>query len=106
MHTVHVSAETAERRRKKVEDVQKRGLYRKAHGLDKEQGLGGWTVKGDDESLGPAIKRDGRGDRDIAIASSPRGDGAVAVDGPKVEEGVYVDFECRKKPVKKWLGIW
>ena len=34
MHTLQVSEETAERRRKKVESVRKRALYRQAHGLD------------------------------------------------------------------------
>ncbi|MCJ1246280.1 hypothetical protein MMC30_003486 [Trapelia coarctata] len=102
-HTLHVSAETAERRRKKVEDVQKRALYRKAHGLDKEQGLGGWTAKGDDELLGPAIKSDARGGGDVAVAS----DGRAAVEGTEADEGVYADFEGRRKrPLKKWLGIW
>jgi len=106
MHTLHVSAETAERRRKSVEDVQKRALYRKAHGLDKEQGLGGWTAKGDDELLGPAVKSDARSGGDGVIASDVRANGTVAVDGPKADKGVYVDFEGRRKPVKKWLGIW
>ena len=106
MHTLHVSAETAERRRKGVEDVRKRALYRKAHGLDKGEGFGGWTAKGDDELLGPAIRSDGRGDGNVAVASGAQGDGTVAADGRKLEEGVYVDFEGRKKPVKKWLGIW
>lgn len=106
MHTLHVSAETAERRRKSVEDVRKRALYRKAHGLDKAQGLGGWTFKGDEELLGPAIQSGRRGDGDAGIASDPGRDGAVAVDGPEPEDGVYVNFEGRKKPIKKWLGIW
>ena len=44
LHTAHQSAETAERRKRKVEDVEKRAEYRKAHGLEGE-GLGGWTAK-------------------------------------------------------------
>ncbi|EDN91585.1 hypothetical protein SS1G_00988 [Sclerotinia sclerotiorum 1980 UF-70] len=38
LHTAHVTAETMERRKHKVEDVAKRAAYRKAHGLDKDQG--------------------------------------------------------------------
>lgn len=103
LHTARISEETAEKRRKKVEDVQKRGHYRKAHGLDKEQGWGGWTAKSDDELLGPALRTD------EAIGNKvPRPSSAVAV-APTAsdrEEAVYVDWEGRKKPVKKWFGIW
>lgn len=34
MHEEHESAETAEKRRRKIEDVSKRNEYRKAHGLE------------------------------------------------------------------------
>lgn len=77
LHTAKVSAETAERRKKKVEDVQKRSEYRKAHGLDQETGFGGWTAKTNEESLGPAIP--------LGETGEPR---------------------AEKKPLKKWLGIW
>lgn len=75
MHVAHTSAETAERRRQKVDDVAKRAQYRRAHGLDKNEGLGGWTAK----ENAPAA--------------------AAEVEG-------YVDFEGKRKPIKKWLGIW
>jgi hypothetical protein len=77
LHTAHVSAETQERRTRKVEDVQKRSAYRKAHGLDKDEGIGGWMAKSDDQLLGPAM----------------------------VAEGEIKEPVERKKP-KKWLGIW
>ncbi len=41
----HTSAVTAQRRKKKVDDVVKRNEYRKAHGLDKKEGFGGWTTR-------------------------------------------------------------
>ncbi|KAH0543892.1 hypothetical protein FGG08_001793 [Glutinoglossum americanum] len=79
LHTAHQSAVTAERRKQKVEDVQKRSQYRKAHGLEGE-GLGGWTAKTETEAMGPAVPLDGEG----------QGEG-----------------ERRRRPqVKKWLGIW
>lgn len=86
-----MSAETAERRKRKVEDVQKRSEYRKKHGLETE-GVGGWTAKTDAEVLGPAIHTD-------------------EVDGPAilpaVEGGITEEQVQRpKKPLKKWLGIW
>lgn len=76
------TAETMERRRAKVEDVQKRAAYRKAHGLDKDDTFGGWTAKSDQDLLGPAIPIGG-------------------TDGAPAEQVVR-----EKKPLKKWLGIW
>ncbi len=105
LHTAHITAQTADRRRKKVEDVQKRAEYRKAHGLDKEEGFGGWMAKGVGEEIGPAL----------VVEGIRQGEGRSAETGEVEQmrneresepEGVYVDFEGRKKPVRKWLGIW
>ncbi|KAL8768366.1 MAG: hypothetical protein Q9209_005400 [Squamulea sp. 1 TL-2023] len=93
LHTDHVSAETAERRKKKVDDVQKRSRYRKAHGLEDEQGLGGWTAKNDTDSLGPSIP----------TGDMPGDDGSPQA---RREKESYVDFEGKRRPVKRWLGIW
>lgn len=105
MHTLHISAETAERRKKRVEDAQKRQQFKKAHGLG-EAG-GGWFGAGDavagkvvDDASpvpdggtsGAALTADAVGLRNVGL----RGD-----DG----EG-YVDFEGKRRRVKKWLGIW
>jgi hypothetical protein len=97
MHTDHISAETAERRRKKTEDVQKRAAYRKAHGIDNDQGFGGWLAKGEQEI--PATAAVLGEDGGVSVTT----EGAVK---QTEEKGVYVDFEGNKKPVKKWLGIW
>lgn len=43
LHEEHISAITAEKRRRKVEDVAKRNEYRKAHGLDSAQGIESWS---------------------------------------------------------------
>lgn len=91
MHTAHVSAETAERRKRKVEDVQKRGEYRKKHGLETED-VGGWTAKTDAQTMGPAIQTD---EVNNAVA-------LPVVEGKVVEEPA----QRPKKPLKKWLGIW
>lgn len=37
MHTDHVSVETAEKRKRRVDDVEKRREYRVAHGLEEPQ---------------------------------------------------------------------
>lgn len=81
----------------KVEDVAKRAAYRKAHGLDKDEGFGGWTAKSDAQTLGPSI---------------PIGDAAIEAAGTGSEAGIDsgeepVRQEPRpKRPLKKWLGIW
>ncbi|MCJ1259411.1 hypothetical protein MMC24_007248 [Lignoscripta atroalba] len=110
LHTAYISAKTAERRRKKVEDVQKRSQYRKAHGLDKQQGLGGWTAKEEHEAMGPALKLDGAVGNEmggkIAQDASLAQDPTVNVDGRKQEAAAYVDWQGRRRPVRKWLGIW
>ncbi|KAL8970540.1 MAG: hypothetical protein Q9183_001474 [Haloplaca sp. 2 TL-2023] len=113
LHTDHVSAETAERRRKKVDDVQKRSRYRKAHGLEKEQGFGGWTAKTDAELLGPAApvgdssgKEDvlANGDNSTANPENQSNDrSGTSVNDPSA----YINSEPRRRPpVKRWLGIW
>ncbi|PMD23827.1 hypothetical protein NA56DRAFT_568375 [Hyaloscypha hepaticicola] len=75
------TAETMERRKRKVEDVQKRAAYRKAHGMETDESFGGWTAKSDGQLLGPGM---------------PIGD----VEGEQTEQA------RPKKPLKKWLGIW
>lgn len=90
LHQAHITAETQERRKRKVEDVAKRSAYRKAHGLDKNEGFGGWMAKSDEELLGPAIHL---------------GEGGKAEE--LVTEQVPTQQAPReKKPIKKWLGIW
>jgi len=86
MNSDYNTAETMERRKRKVEDVSKRAAYRKAHGLEQDESFGGWTAKSDEQLLGPGI---------------PIGDG----------EGLNADGQSQavvreKKPLRKWLGIW
>ena len=81
MHVEHTSAETAERRKRKLEEVQKRKAYRIAHGLEKADAQG--MRLDDPEAARVAIQgRDGQG------------------------SATYTDFEGKKRPIKKWLGIW
>lgn len=86
LHQAHVTAETQEKRKRKVEDVQKRSAYRKAHGLEKDEEFGGWTAKSDEQLLGPAMPlgEGKQGEGDLVAEQAPR----------------------ERKPVKKWLGIW
>lgn len=94
LHSQHVTAETQERRKHKVEDVAKRAAYRKAHGLDKDEGFGGWTAKTDGELLGPAIPVGNAVDGEAKLEGKEEGEG-------EHEPGLKRDFSG-----KKWLGIW
>lgn len=91
----HITRETAEKRRQKVEDVAKRGAYRKAHGLDTDESFGGWVPKTDGQLLGPGIPIE---IADMSAVEAGAQDAAVA------EQEVPVQRE--KKQVKKWFGIW
>ena len=87
LNAAHVTAETQERRKRKVEDVQKRSAYRKAHGLEKDEGFGGWMAKTDEQLLGPGI---------------PMGE----MEGKEGENAEQHIIREKKPPVRKWLGIW
>lgn len=115
MHSEYVTAQTAEMRRQKVEDVKRRSEFRKAHGLeDEDEGkFGGWTAKKDDEVLGPtpAMREGGQAApetqssiaMDLATAASATESAPVENAGP----ATYVDFDGKTQPVqKKWFGIW
>ncbi|QSZ32808.1 hypothetical protein DSL72_002388 [Monilinia vaccinii-corymbosi] len=93
LHTAHVTAETMERRKHKVDDVAKRAAYRKAHGLDKDTGFGGWTAKADEEVTGPGMKL---GEKEEAKIAETAG-------GEEGEKRVVYEKQFSGK---KWLGIW
>ena len=90
--------ETIERRRARVEDVAKRDAYRKAHGMDKQQGFGGWTAKSDDEVLGSGMR----------IGDGKKAEVGVDDASPVVEDVQQEQHqpERERRPLKKWLGIW
>lgn len=111
MHVAYVSAQTAERRKQKVDDVKKRSDYRKAHGLDQEEGIfGGWTAKTEEETRGPALKDESMtlaqaGPEPVMDLAQKPAEDAVCQAGEAEE--TYVDFEGKTQPLqKKWFGIW
>lgn len=97
MHAEHVSAETAERRKRKVDDVDKRAEYRRAHGLEDAEGEAKGAWFGGERVKGAAAEVDVQSP--VAPAVTVQGEG---------EEAEFRDFEGRpqRRPVKKWLGIW
>ncbi|KAK0266651.1 hypothetical protein LTR91_007636 [Friedmanniomyces endolithicus] len=109
MHVSYISAQTAERRRAKMDDVAKRSEYRKVHGIGQEEGVfGGWTAKSEREVMGPAF-REGGGEgvgqvvavRDASPVAVP-----AATAGVEAQE-TFIDFDGKRQPaIKKWFGIW
>lgn len=78
----HIEAESrrvGEMRKKKVDDMELRGEYRRAHGLEQsgtEGGFGGW-----------AVKRSGR---------EPGSERIIQVEAPGLRRGDWVDDQIRK----------
>ncbi|KAK2758277.1 hypothetical protein FQN54_004122 [Arachnomyces sp. PD_36] len=76
MHVEAVSLQTAEKRKRKVDDVEKRRMYRVAHGMEEPQ------------------------DRDFAGKLGAGGGGGGVESGEEGGEAVV------KKQPKRWFGIW
>lgn len=103
LHTQHISQETAARRQSQNDDVQKRKEYRKAHGIRGPQlpfGLGSDPQPAPAKMVGEIGEAQTVREDEVGPASDVVGMGA------KEPEQVYTDFEGKKRPVKKWLGIW
>jgi len=114
----HVAYETelvASKRRKKLEDAQKRKEFLKEHGVEPGFLTGTWmdkfgTVEGDEAKA----KREGKevvADSDLQSPVAVQAVGGDAV-GVVREEGENVGLQSEEQPrrekkkVKKWLGIW
>ncbi|KAF7718234.1 Uncharacterized protein PECH_002048 [Penicillium ucsense] len=101
MHVQHESMRVREQRHRRVEDAEKRRQYRVAHGLEEapeaKQKEGEMGVESGDAQSPVAA--------DVAEIAAGEGVGAVAAAAAAAEEE-FVDWEGKKKPVKKWLGIW
>ncbi|KAI9738494.1 MAG: hypothetical protein M1818_005391 [Claussenomyces sp. TS43310] len=96
LHTAAVSAETAQRRQRSMDDVAKRGTFRKAHGLETDS-FGGWTAK--DET--PVVESD-----ETIGADGQTSAGAVAnADDGGLQEHTR-NQQRERRPIKKWFGIW
>ena len=87
--------------------MQKRDRYRKAHGIEDTQNVWGFgrrmgkVKEGEGGSEGSG---NGEGTAEGLTAEGMAPEGGRPGEG--ATETAYVDFEGRKKPIKKWLGIW
>ncbi|KAJ9294681.1 hypothetical protein DTO271G3_6601 [Paecilomyces variotii] len=84
MHVQHNSMLTREKRHRRIEDAEKRRQYRIAHGLEEPEDAGS--------------RPDG--------SSGVEDDASPIAGSAKEQDNTYVDFEGKRRPVKKWLGIW
>ncbi|KAL4933401.1 uncharacterized protein BDV17DRAFT_251830 [Aspergillus undulatus] len=95
MHVQHTSMETREKRKRRVEDAEKRRQFRVAHGLEEpsEADLGGRKEGQNQGVVGEVV------DDQSPVAVEAQGN-------DNVQSDEYVDWEGKRRPVKKWLGIW
>lgn len=109
MHVAYTTAETKEKRKQKVEDVQKRSDYRKAHGIAQGEGiLGGWTAKTNAESLGPALQTEETNPSFTRGVDSEKAVQDIEQNAAQNSKETFVDFDGKTQSVeqKKWFGIW
>lgn len=109
MHTDYITAVTKERRKQKVDDVQKRSEYRKAHGIAQGEGIfGGWTAKADEESVGPALRDESASPTFTRGVDMQKAAEDIEEHAAQNSKPTFVDFDGKTQPVeqKKWFGIW
>jgi hypothetical protein len=96
----HNTAIVQEKRKRRVDDVEKRNEYRKAHGLDVNRSLfGAWGGKKD----GDEAKEAGERVADEVVAETTEVQGAP---NPVVPAGEHADAMGGVSPRKKFFGIW
>lgn len=86
-------------RQKRLDDVQKRNAYRKAHGIKDAQGVWGFGRRLEYYDTKEDVEKEGEKTAQSEDASPVAAEASVGKDE-------YVDWQGKKKPVKKWLGIW
>jgi len=115
----HVAYETelvASKRRKKLEDAQKRKEFLKEHGVEPGFLTGTWmdkfgTVEGDEAKAKREGKEGGVVDADLQSPVAMQAIGGDAVGVVRVDENNGMEPQeqpprTEKRKVKKWLGIW
>ncbi|KAK6006127.1 hypothetical protein QM012_006537 [Aureobasidium pullulans] len=113
LHSQYISIQTAELRKNKVDDVRKRAEFRKAHGLNEGEGVfGGWSARD-----GGAVEKKDEAEEVLGVVGNGVSGAkdvqkerevleATAVDREGAGGETYTDFEGKRRPIKKWLGIW
>ncbi|KAB5582377.1 hypothetical protein GE09DRAFT_1211028 [Coniochaeta sp. 2T2.1] len=93
-----------EKRKRRVDDVDKRNEYRKAHGIDTNSSFfGTWGARKDgDETEGKAGEGNGVANEAVAEATEVRG----TTPNPVIPVGEHADAMGGVGPRKKFLGIF
>lgn len=96
----HNTAIVQEKRKRRVDDVEKRNEYRKAHGLDTNTSFfGTWGAKKDEEE--EKKKEEVAAEEAVAEATEVHG-----TPNPVVPSGEHADAMGGVSPRKKFLGIF
>ncbi|KAF2862861.1 hypothetical protein K470DRAFT_168364 [Piedraia hortae CBS 480.64] len=95
MHVRYVSDQTAERRRRKLEDVEKRAAYRKAHGIE----TGGSFRTEDSSPLADDASPVAAHEPQAASGTAGQVQGSSQAEVTKPAAGV-------SQPARKWFGIF
>lgn len=110
MHVEAQSAEAAEARRRRNDEVRRRKEYLRHHGLQEETVLQKWGF-GVEET--PEEKRRREIDEELARKAVegaggvlPQRKGMIDGEGGEGGEDGYRDFDGERRKVKKWFGIW
>jgi len=95
----HNTAIVQEKRRRRVDDVDKRNEYRKAHGLDTNTSFfGTWGARKDEEDKSEEVRA---AEEAVAEATEVHG-----TPNPVVPAGEHADAMGGVSPRKKFLGIF
>lgn len=114
MTTEYESARVKEKQDKNLEDLTKRRRYAKVHGLDHEYWFYGWgldKLRDGDRGQGVPLTEDEEEglDRRIEEFKEKTGRGRRREqqrdDAPE-NKGVYLDWDGKRKPLKKFFGLF
>lgn len=114
MTTEHDSTRIKEKQDKNLEDLTKRRRYAKVHGLDHEYWFYGWgleKLRKGDQGQGVPLTKDEEEDVDRQIEEVRKASGRGRrrdqrrEDAPE-DRGLYLDWDGKRKPLKKWFGIF
>lgn len=95
-----------------MEDVEKRRRYAKIHKLDHEYWFFGWGLenlrdgeRGEGVKMSPEEEAKAeemvQEDLRIGIRRNPK-----SREEMRENQGIYVDWDGKRRPLKKWFGIW
>lgn len=104
LHTEQITIQTDERRRKKLEDVEKRRLYRQTHGMG-TIGLDSIFMKKNTQ-ISSSEAPSSEAEETIPIHDDNLVGQSAVSPAQASGQSTYVDWEGKQKPVKKWFGIW